>query len=240
MNARSRLLLVALAALAALAGCASLGGTGGGPVVEAPTYAVGDRWTYTATDGFFRTAVTWSETHEVTAVGAGGVTLRVTQKGANFANARGEQWPAPGKVRVGALFDAETRRFEPVVLDRYAFPLSPGQTWNQWLDNVDESTQKAGRINHYVRVGGWDKVVTPAGTFDAISLRVTMTLDDEEFWRYATYCNYLVWYAPAVRGVVRAEKEAQYREKGDALDGMSTIRSQHAVVELTSFTPGRP
>jgi hypothetical protein len=29
-----------------------------------------------------------------------------------------------------------------------------------------------------------------------------MRLDDETFWRYATTCNYAVWYAPAVRGVV--------------------------------------
>ncbi|MEP7180945.1 MAG: hypothetical protein ABI886_02015 [Betaproteobacteria bacterium] len=243
MRTAFRTLIVVLpaAALALLAGCAGtgFGGDGGAPAVEAPAYAVGDRWTYSATDGFFRSAVTWTETHEVMAVGADGVTVRITQKGSTVANQRIEQWPAPGKVRVGALFDAETRRFDPVVLDRYRYPLASGRTWSQWLDNFDESTGKPGQINHYVRVGGWDKVTTPAGTFDAISLRVLMRLDDEEFWRWPTTCNYLVWYAPAVRGIVREEKEGQYREKGDAIDGQSTIRSQHAVVELTGFTPGK-
>jgi hypothetical protein len=235
---RSLIVFLPAAALALLAGCAGTGGDGGAPPVEAPVYAVGDRWAYSATDGFFRSAVTWTETHEVMAVGGDGVTVRITQKGATVANQRIEQWPAPGKVRAGALFDAETRRFDPIVLDRYQYPLASGRTWNQWLENFDESTGKSGQINHYVRVGGWDKVTTPAGTFDAIQLRVLMQLDDEEFWRYRTQCNYLVWYAPAVRGIVREEKEAQYREKGDALDGQATIRSQHAVLELVSFRPG--
>jgi hypothetical protein len=65
-----------------------------------------------------------------------------------------------------------------------------------------------------------------------------MRLDDEEFWRYPTECNYLLWYAPAVRGIVREEKDAQYLEKGDRRDGAVPVRSQHAVLELASFTPG--
>ena len=66
-----------------------------------------------------------------------------------------------------------------------------------------------------MRVGGWEKVSTPAGAFDAIRMRVLMRLDDEEFWRYPTTCNYLVWYAPAVGAPVREEKEAEYYERGE-------------------------
>jgi hypothetical protein len=229
---------VLVVAAAALAGCAGTEYASGGPAAEAGTYRVGDRWVYHAEDGF-RAPVVWDETREVTASAAGAITMRVTQKGRSVDNTRTEQWSAPGIVTVGALFDAETRRFTPA-LERYAFPLAPGKSWNQWLDSVDQATGKGGPVNHYVRVGGWDKITTPAGTFDAIRLRVMMRLDDEEFWRYPTTCNYLVWYAPAIHGVVREEKEAQYREKGDQMDGAVAIRSQHAVVELVSFTPGKP
>jgi hypothetical protein len=222
-------------------------GVSGGPPAEAPRYHVGDRWVYQAKDGF-RNPVVWEEIHEVTAVGNAAIHVRVTQAGPNVATVRVEQLAAPGVVRVeqlaapgvvrvGALFDAETRRFaQPLV--RYEFPLEPGRTWNQWVDNYNEDAKKEGRINRYGRVAGWEKVTTPAGTFDAIRIDIVMHLDDELFWRRATDCSYVVWYAPAVRGIVREAKEAQYFEKGGRQDGVAAIRRQHAIVELTQFTPG--
>ena len=238
-SALLRVLLCAAAGVAAatVGGCASLDSPAtGGPAAEAPAYRVGDRWVYHATDGF-RAPVRWEETREVTAITAEGIAVRVTQKGPSVDNARIELWAAPGLVRTGALFDDETRRFA-TLLKRYDFPIAPGKTWSQFVDNYNESTNRAGQINHYVRVGDWEKVTTPAGTYDAIRLRVLTRLDDDEFWRWATECNYLVAYAPAVRGVVREDKEAQYREKGSPTDGVAAFRSQHAVLELVSFTPG--
>jgi len=225
------------AAFGTLAGCAGLNSPGdGGPAAEAPAYRVGDRWVYRAQDGF-RAPVKWEETREVIAIAADGITVRVTQKGPTVDNMRTETWAAPGLVRTGALFDDETRRFA-TPLQRYDFPLSSGKAWNQWLDNFNETTRKEGRINHYVRVGSWSTVTTPAGTFETLPMRVFTRLDDEEFWRWATEGNYLVAYAPAVRGVVREDKEAQYLEKGGALNGINVIRSQHTTLELVSFTPG--
>ncbi len=239
MNARLPVLhrSVALAALPLVAACAQFGfGGADGPPAEAPSYHVGDRWVYQAKDGF-RSPVVWEEIHEITAIGGDGIRVRVSQAGPNVSNARVEQFISPGLVRVGALFDAETRRFAQP-LHRYEFPLTPGRTWNQWVANLNEDTKKEGEINRYVRVGGWDKVATPAGTFDAIRVTVLMRLDDEEFWRRATQCAYTIWYAPAVRGIVREVKDAEYLEKGGPMDGMAAIRSQHATVELVRFVPG--
>ena len=225
------------ALLVALAGCAGFTSEGSGPAADAPVYRVGDRWVYRAQDGF-RAPVVWDETREVIAAGAAGATVRIVQKGRYVDSVRTEQWSPAGQVLVGAIYDDETRRFKEA-LQRYRFPLKSGQSWNQWVDNYNETAQKDGSINQYVRVRGWEKVETPAGTFDAIALRVNARLDDEEFWREATTCNYLIWYAPAVHGIVREEKEAEYREKGGALDGLASIRSQHALVELVAFTPGK-
>jgi len=226
------------AAFAALAGCATgFNAPGSGPAAEAPAYRVGDRWIYHGEDGF-RVKTVWDETHEVIAIGADGITVRITQKGPSIDVTRTELWSAPGQVKVGAVCGSETRRFA-VPLQRFDFPLASGKVWNQRVDNYNEATKASGNINRYVRVGGWDKVTTPAGTFDAVRMQALMRLDDEEFWRYPTECNYAVWYAPAVRGVVKKDREAYYREKSDALDGMAQIRTQHGVVELISFTPGR-
>jgi hypothetical protein len=225
-------------ATALFAGCAGVGPTGsGGPAADAPTFRVGDRWVYRATDGF-RVPVVWDETHEVTAVAPDRITIRVMQKGPTVNNERVENWTAAGSLATGAVFDEETRRFSPPA-KIYEFPLAPGNTWNQWVGNVNETTSRAGEINRYVRVGGWEKVTTPAGAYDAIRLRVLMRLDDGEFWREPTTCNYLLFYAPAVGATVREEKSAEYREKGDQRDGIGAIPAQHAVLELVSYNRGR-
>ena len=211
-------------------------GDASGAVAAAPTPTVGARWTYRGREGF-RSPLIWEETHEVTAASAAGITVRVTAKGGWLDIQRQETFVAPGMVQTGALMDIETRRFA-MPLERYRFPLAPGETWNQWVDNYNETTKREGRINRYVRVGGWEKVSTPAGEFDAIRMRVLMRLDDDEFWRYPTTCNYVLYYAPAVGAMVRAEKSAEYWEKGDRRDGVGAIQSQRATLELVSFTRG--
>jgi hypothetical protein len=223
---------------ATLAGCAGvLDSPGsGGPAAEAPAFRVGDRWVYRATDGF-RTPLMWDETHEVVAIAPGAITVHVTESGPNARGERDEVWATPGELRAGPVFDEETRRFTPPVRI-YDFPMSPGQRWNQWVDNVNGATQKAGQINRYVSVGGWERIATPAGTFDAIAMRVLMRLDDEEFWRGPTNCNYVIYYAPAVGAMVLARKSAEYWEKSDRRDGIGAIQSQRATLELVAYTRG--
>jgi hypothetical protein len=236
---RTLVLIAALSFCGFLVACATVDqpGATGGPVATAPTPAVGARWVYRGREGF-RMPVVWEETHEITAVGADGISVRVTLKGPGVDHERNELLLAPGVVKVGALMDDETRRFETPLL-RYRYPLAPGATWNQWVDNFNERLDRPGQINRYVRVGDWEKVRTPAGEFDAIRMRVLMRLDDEEFWRYPTTCNYVIWYAPAVGAPVREEKDAEYLERGDRRDGMNAIRAQHTLLELVSYTPGR-
>lgn len=234
-------LVAALLGFALLAGCA--GGPSvsrEGPAAEAPAYRVGDRWVYKGQDGF-RNPVVWDEVHEVTAVGTNGITIRVTQRGPSVNTERIEELAAPGLLRKGAVFDAETRDF-PKPLVRYAFPLKPGDSWRGFVENIQNPPRPPGaysnEISHWVSVDGWAKLTTPAGTFDALRLRVSMQLDDEEFWRMATQCSYVFWYAPEVRGVVKEERLAHYYEKASTPSRMM-FRSQNAEVELVSFTPGR-
>ncbi len=237
-NARRRALLAALPLALLGAACATTDSPGdtSGPVAAAPIPKVGARWVYRGREGF-RSPLVWEETHEVTNVNADGIVVRVMLKGPYVDIERQEIFAAPGLVRTGALMDIETRRFATPLI-RYRFPLAPGATWNQWVDNYNQTSKRTGSINRYVRVGDWEKVRTPAGEFDAIRMRVLMRLDDEEFWRYPTTCNYVIWYAPAVGAPVREEKDAEYMERGDELDGSGAIRAQHTLLELTSYTPG--
>jgi hypothetical protein len=224
---------------AALGGCALGPSPGEGPAAESPVLRAGDRWVYQGEDGF-RVKTTWEETHEVTSIGADGIAVRIALKGPSTDLTRSERWSAPGLVTVGSLCGNETRRFA-VPLQRLAFPLAPGKVCNQRVDNFNEATQAEGNVNHWVRVAGWTKVTTPAGTFDALQMQVLMRLDDDTFWRFATECNYAVWYAPAARAIVRVETRAQYREKGGGVEagGAGVVRTQFGTLELVSF-PAAP
>jgi hypothetical protein len=231
--------LAAAFAAITVAGCATqlAAPTSAGPAVAAtsPQYRIGDRWVYRVREGF-RNAQVFEETHAVTEVGADGITVNVTVVGGGQTLQRVEKWLDGGRVAQGTLFDIETRRFrEP--LERYRFPLASGTSWNQHVDNYNELTQREGRINRHVRVDGYERVTTPAGTFDAVKLHVIMRLDDEEFWRWPTDCTYTVWYAPAARASVRELRRADYLEKGGP-DDVGRLPSQYALVELVSFTPG--
>ena len=230
-----------IGALAAtpLAGCASFDPGGApGPAVTAPAWSVGDRWVYHVRDGF-RAPDVWDETHEVTAIGAQGITIRVRAKGPSIDVERVEYWPAPGILATGAMYSLEAKRYEPPLV-LYRFPMAPGDRWSQRARDPGTPPGPYGPIDRYTVVGGYETVTTPAGRFDALRLRVFMRLDDEEFWRHATECTYLVWYAPAVGRSVREEREASYEEKGSSrFDAFSRIRTQHAVIELVSHSRGR-
>jgi len=240
MRFPSRLALAAVATIAALAlgACATVdvGGTPG-PAVPAPDYRVGDRWVYHVVDGY-RAKIVWDETHEITAIGPDGITVTVTARGSTFNVDRVEKWSAPGVVLQGSVYEDETNLFDPALV-RYQFPLTTGERWNQRLIDLDKPPAPYGGIARSVTVGGYEKITTAAGTFDAIGMRIFMQMDDETFWRFPTECNYLVWYAPAVGASVREQKTSQWRDKGGGQDASGYHPGQNAIIELTSFTRGR-
>lgn len=201
----------------------------------APTYVLGDRWTYRARDGF-RDPLEWVETREVTAAGASGINVRVIQTGDTWTKTWLERWVSPGQVAFGAIGNDEPRRFD-VPLERFNFPLTSGQSWNQWVGTLDEKTELPGQISRYVKVTGWDRVATPLGTVDALRLRVMTQYDDEEFWRLPSIGDGTVWYSPSVRGVVREETDVRYVERGLG-EGPAEVRTHHLILELTAFVPG--
>jgi DUF3108-like len=227
--------VIAVGALATLAGCASPGpGGAAGPAVAAPALKVGDRWVYRGKDGY-RVPILWEETHEIIAIAPQGITVRITGKGNTVEFQRTETWTAPGVVTAGAVYESETDRFDPALI-RWKYPMATGDTWNQSIRDLDKPPGPYGAIRRQVTVGGFESVTTPAGTYDAIRLRIFMQLDDETFWRYPTQCNYLVWYAPAVGAMVREEQRSSYQEKGGIDSG--SVPGQNATIELVSFTPG--
>ena len=230
---RSHVALCAAVALI-LPGVSTAQQPGSSVQAATPTYRVGDRWTYRASDGFLLPSK-WVETREVVAIGAEGITVRITQKGEAIDAVRTELWAAPGRVRVGALRNDETRHFV-APLQRYNFPLTPGQSWNQWVDKDEHAAEAQGRISLSTQVEEWEKVSTPAGTFDAIRVQVAVRDDELHAWRLPTTARSVSWYSPDVRGNVREESDAHYIEYGK--EGPK-LHAHHLLLELTAFAPGQ-
>lgn len=230
-----RVFMLAVPALLA-GGCVSVGGAPG-PPAPAPVFRVGDRWVYNCSDGY-RVPVTWVETHEVTIIDSTGIAVRVTLVGETMNYNRVELLASPGELLVGSVYDnAETRRFK-APLTRYQFPLTSGATWSQNDDNYDELTQRQDTVNYYVKVGGYEKVTTPAGTFDAIVMRILMSCNVNDPFRFPTQCNYVLWWSEKAGAMVRETKYATYIERGDTREA-TQIRAQNTMIELASFTRGR-
>jgi len=232
VNARRRALVFGIPATL-LGACAGLP-EASGPPAAAPSLAVGDRWTYNCSDGY-RTRVNWIETHEISAIDQTGIAIRVTGSGDTMNFARVELYAAPGQMLVGSVYDnAETRRFaSPISV--YRFPLTPGTTWNENVANFDELRDRNDVVNRYVRVGGHQTIATPAGTFDAVALRVFQTVDIDDPFRFPTQCNYEVWYSQQAGASVRETKSAAYLERTSGIDA-AQVRTQNTVIELASYS----
>ena len=227
---------IALVAALSIGGCGTAPIMGAsGPPVEAPQLRVGDRWVYRAVDGYRQKSV-WNETHEITSIDANGITVKVAINGAGMDFTRTEVWSAPGVVRIGAISEVETDRFDPALI-RYQYPMTNGASWSQSMRNLDKPPNPFGEIRSRATVGGYESVSTPAGTFNAIKIRYLIQLDDATLWRNATQCDYVVWYAPDVGAMVREQKRSYYLPKD--IEAGAEVPGQNAVYELTSYTRGR-
>lgn len=198
--------------------------------VEAPQIRAGDRWTYRVVDGF-RQKKTWNETHEVTNAGPATIAVVVTIDSASGTASREETWTTPGVVRIGTISGFETRHFEPALI-RYRFPLTNGEKWSQRVRDPGKPPGPYGDVSFKANVVGHETVSTPAGTFDALKIRYVYQLDDESLSNYATQCEYVVWYAPAVGSAVREQRRAWSMTKGRS---PARTPAEYATYELIAF-----
>jgi len=198
---------------------------------EAPQLHAGDKWTYRVVEGY-RQKTTWTETHEVKTVVPGNVTITVTAEAPQGRRSREEVWSAPGVVRSGAIAGFDTKHFEPALI-RYRFPMTSRATWSQRLRDVDKPAGPYGGISFKASVVGHETVSTPAGKFDTLKIRYVYQLDDESLSNYATQCEYVVWYSPAVGSAVKEQRRAWAMTKG-----VSPVRTpaENGIYELTAFT----
>ena len=137
-------------------------------------------------------------------------------------------------VATGAVYESETSRFDPALV-RWKFPLTIGESWNQSLRDPDKPRGAYGPIQRHVTVGGYESVTTPAGTFNALRIRI--------FTNSTTRRSGAIRQRPTTwRGTRRGgrevrEEQRSYQREKDGRDA-ATVPGQNATIELVSFTPG--
>lgn len=174
--------------------------TNSGPIGR-PEVRVGDWWKYRVTDRY--TKLTQSISIEVTSVTEGRINTRrsvLDAPGSATAGGLVEIWDRDwNRIRAG---DIEFTPFYPGL----KFPLEPGTQWAgivHWYSG-------SGTLRHQLtaQAAAWERVVVPAGSFEAIRIAVRGTISETGSINYYPQTGSIagsIWYAPLAGQIVKKE-----------------------------------
>jgi hypothetical protein len=175
--------------------------------VPAPEVHVGDSWKFRQLDGFTN-ETQFEVTHRVVEVGDHEIVLQIHNLAQNKTALRyfNRDWNA---------VDLDDSRFDPYYPE-YRFPLEAGMTWT---DKYTAFTKAGVPSSGYVKatVSALEKVVVPAGTFEAYRIVRDQEARGNNEAAVLTNLHMTTWYAPSVRRFVRREwvttRDGRIREK---------------------------
>jgi hypothetical protein len=203
--------------------------------VAAPEVRIGERHVYAAHDGYTKLPQGTVETR-VVAVQDNIVTLNVETP----AGTRAERYTPDWNWIDRPATNLQRFRYDPPYR-ALPFPLYAGETWRAYTNATDPVTGRVHRVRIDGKVLGWERIVVPGGTFDALKVHRLVYVPSFELFRSQEYISELDWYAPAVGNIVRSERDSFYFDTGRGCDdggGCPPIRQAWTVLELTACQPG--
>jgi hypothetical protein len=219
---RHGLLLMFCLLVAPIHGLAQPPATSSGPIAR-PDVRVGDWWKYRVTDSY--TKLTQSISIEVTGVAENRINTRrsvLDTPGPATAGGLVEIWDRDwNQIRAG---DTEFTPYYPVL----KFPLEPGTKWAgvvQWYSG-------SGTLRHQLtaQAAARERVVVPAGSFEAIRIAVRGTISETGSINYYAQTGSItgtIWYAPLVGQIVK--KEIVHRD--DTPSALGALAEQWELLE---------
>jgi len=197
-----------------------------GQSVDKPDIRVGDQWQYQVTDtltGIKRNILVDVQTVTENRIYTQNATVNVAAAGAPSYGALyvwDRNW---NPMREGST---EYNPFYPML----QFPLEPGKKWSGNM--VHDVPQGTIRTQLTAQVAGWEKVTVPAGTFDTIKILAT------GYWNESRADGPIrdtIWYAPAVRNIVRREIDRRHQSSRARSSDQLDDQSQRERWELVEF-----
>ncbi len=89
-------------------------------------------------------------------------------------------------------------------LQYFEFPLIPGKTWQRFSTETDIRTGTRREHKLIGKVGDWEEITVPAGTFRALKVSLETVLYNP-ITRQKTFGTDVSWYCPEVRRSVKSE-----------------------------------
>lgn len=169
---------------------------------------MGDRWRYRCIDrqsGYVLEEPTWE-------VVEAGDALRVRVSGRRGAPATEERfagaWLALNELMYGVSFAfAEPVPLVPPGLE----PGSSRSTSTSWLE---PETQRRRSWSQQLRVGDWERIEVPAGTFDCLRVSRAISFDHPDRERRNARRVDVLWYAPEVNRWVQRDQRGDFISSG--------------------------
>lgn len=168
--------------------------------VTAPTYRVGDSWVYTSEDKMNRATGLVKVTETVTAVSEKGFETSV----------EGDPRESQSRRYTAELNTVRAFGFDYApMIPNFSFPLTVGKQWQGQYTFFNPGV--GGQVNgsQQVRVEGWEEIKVPAGTFKALKISISRTLESAPMGaggrRGTRPFQVTFWYSPEVRWFVRRE-----------------------------------
>ena len=167
-------------------------------MIDAPTIKVGDSYTF-ETENISNSKLNYVATREVSAIEGNRLTMVTTnaKSGSKRTTYYDRAW---GYLGSGSS-DNDGVSFLPA-LKYLDFPLSIGKKWT--MQSI-ETDKKTGRQRQHTIIGiveGWEKVVVPAGEFEALKIVLKTEVKDGDKVSPGTDIS---WYVPALRRSVKSE-----------------------------------
>jgi len=203
----------ALSLIAALPGCARLAAPAGPSIETVRVPPAGTVLRYATRDGYSGAPLEearWSFTASGSRfdhlgyqeAGSGGF-------GQSLAPMVARLYDAHGTLLGWERADGSSTRFDPG-LRVLPVPLAPGDRLRQ--DVIARTGPQSRAVVMVLRVGHWERITVPAGTWEALRIDRDLWLGDREFHRTETRRIETDWYAPEVGAVIRASEDSAHQD----------------------------
>jgi len=183
------------------------------PVMEKPTYAVGDSWEFKQTTSPGDKVETLSRAI-VEVLPDGRFRVRFQNNTINEFDAA-----------MNFMFEGNPDYTRVLV----KYPLKVGNEWSPARKFQNPGTGESGEA----KVVAYESITVPAGTFECYRVEAKATLNNKA--NYYEARTWKRWYCPDVKWIAKDILETQHSERNNPAANGTTVQT----LELVKFTPGK-